>query len=109
VKATKGTILIYRTSTGQKDYQVPAEIFGQLAVHRSIETNEAYTSRGMWIVAHIHTGGVAASAKTKTQAMAIAAELETLDWSKIKSARSIKALRAIAPLRAEILARHGAQ
>lgn len=96
------TIFVYDNGTGRKSFPVEAEIFGALAVHRSIDD-----IRKDWKVTHIKTGAAIAAAKTQDLAIKIAKELALLDWSGVKTQKSRQAIKAIAPYRAAILEKHG--
>ncbi len=98
------TIKIYRTSTGLKDFEVQAELFGPLAIHEKI----AGDVHAKYVIAHVQTGGVVVSLDSLSLARKVAAELSAIpEWPKLKSQHSKAVLKAIAPQRRAILGRYG--
>lgn len=97
-------IMVYRLVSGLKDAEVDAVIIGPLAVHRSIEKRKSRTD---WKITHIETGGIVADSNSYHAALKCAKELAKLDWSKVKTRKSKKALMELSAARDEIVHRHG--
>lgn len=97
-------IFVYRSTTGRKDGEVEAKaIIGPLAVHRKLP-NDPYLE---WVVTHIESGGVVISSGRLASAKSLAKDLAKLDWSEVKTRRSVKALAKLTAPRREILKKHG--
>lgn len=80
-----------------EDRAIKGEVYGPVAVHRSLNGVR-------WTVTHIGTGGAIYSRfETLKRARAAAKELATLDWSKVKTPRSRKALSELSARVGEIV------
>jgi hypothetical protein len=86
----------------EKVIDIPeAEIFGELALHRTIKDDASLY--GGWSITHVRTGGVVWRHNSVRKAKKAVKALAQLDWSKLKTGKEKKVIAKLRPLRAAIL------
>jgi hypothetical protein len=89
---------------GRKTLRVQAKkVLGPLVLHKSLGSMKSVR----WSITHIASGGLVVETRTLAEALKVLAPLSRLDWSRVKSHQSKKALQEIAPLRLRILEEAG--
>ena len=92
----KTEVITLPDTDGMKVFEAHAEIFGALAVHEAVDRC-LNSTKPRWTISHVKTGGVAWRCESKQVARKAATELAKLDWSKLHTARSKKALAVLGP------------